>query len=143
MEGHGSYSICRQQSILLLRIYGSWNIEASRELLQRISDVAVEFQGNPWAVLCDVREWGLSTPDSVAFGAEAATHMDGLGRSHTAMVIGEKWLAQMTLEDAYLAGAREVPLRFFEQELEAREWLGECGFKSTPDTKPGVTFPKV
>ncbi len=136
MKEHGSHSIERQDGILVIRAYDGWNVEASEALVQEILVFAKKFQGKPWAILVDLREWGLSTPESVAMGPEVIASLDRAGRTHTAMIVDEKTLARLIAESAFASQPRKSAIKFFERESAAREWFAECGFESEPPGRP-------
>ena len=112
MKKHGSYSIEREQNILTIRIYDAWNVETSNELWKKIIVIGERFNGKPWAILCDLRKWGLSTPESVAMGPEVTASLDRLGRTHTAMIFGDQILVRDTAEYAFDAEQRKATLNF-------------------------------
>lgn len=100
-----------------------------------------KFENQPWAILCDLRQWGLSTPDSVALGATVSAQLDDLGRTHTAMIFGNEILTRITAELAFNTSGRKAPMRFFKNESAAWQWLAQCGFESTSVDQPAPSTP--
>lgn len=63
LNEHGFINIEKHNSIVLVKFIGSINIQTFRDYSKKILDIAISFNGNKWAEVHDLTEWGLAPPE--------------------------------------------------------------------------------
>jgi hypothetical protein len=98
MFEHGSYTIEVRQRILVARILDAWNLKTAIHFCNEMEKLAVTMSGEPWAILSDLTQWQLSTPEVGAEIARQAVKLDSLGSisSITAYVISTAFRSPVT-----------------------------------------------
>jgi len=65
MKRHGSYTLTCSKDSMLIKCFGSWNLETTRIYSLEYKAVAAPLINRSWAVVCDMRNWELATPESM------------------------------------------------------------------------------
>lgn len=65
MKRHGTYTLKRSNDTLLVQCLGSWNLETTRLYALEYKAVVAPIIHQDWAVVCDLRQWELATPESM------------------------------------------------------------------------------
>jgi hypothetical protein len=63
MKRHGSYTLQRSNDTLLVQCLGSWNLETARFYSLEYKAVVAPIIHQDWAMVCDLRQWELATPE--------------------------------------------------------------------------------
>lgn len=129
MFEHGSYTIEVRQRIVIVQILDAWNLKTALHFCKEMGKVAKTMSGSPWAILSDLTQWQLSTPEVGAEIARQAVKLDALGRTHNAMVANDHGIRQMVVSEAIMKGTSKPVVEFFNERTAALEWLASCGFE--------------
>ena len=129
MFEHGSYTIEVRQRIVIVHILDAWNLKTALHFCKEMEKVAETMSGSPWAILSDLTQWQLSTPEVGAEIARQAVKLDALGRTHNAMVANDHGIRQVVVSEAIMTGTRKPVVEFFNDKTAALEWLAICGFE--------------
>lgn len=62
---HGDWGLVVIGRVLVYRVAGAWNEEGTRAFFRASSRAAEPLAGQRWAILGDLTEWQLATPESV------------------------------------------------------------------------------
>lgn len=127
MKEHGNFEIKFRDHTVYMKASDAWNEETTRaysaELLKRAEETFTE---PGWAILADIRDWGLYTLDSAEVAATYVRRLDELGRTHAAFVVGSDLQTQTVLE--HMKPETSIAeYRFFDNLEEAEQWLRDCG----------------
>ena len=132
MKEHGEFAIHFRDRTVYMRARDSWNEETTRAYISRLlQDVTEHFTSPGWAILADIRDWGLYTIDSVRQVDEYVRRLDELGRTHAAFVAASP-LQEETVLEHMKPKTQTAEYRFFQTVEEAEQWLVSCGML-TPD----------
>jgi hypothetical protein len=127
MRPHGRFKLVRQQDIMHVDFFSSWNEEAAVEYAQGIRKYANEICLHPWAVLGDLRKWEMGTPESLKVIGLLAIELDALNSRHTALVVADNHFKKLVLDEALGQDAHRN-VAFFDNKREANAWLAEEGY---------------
>ena len=127
MRPHGRFKLARQMDIVQVDFFNSWNEEAAMEYAQVIRGYGEEISAQPWAVLGDLRQWDLGTPESLEVIGQLAIELDSMNRCHTALVVADNNLKKLVLAEA-LGQDAQRSIAFFDNKRAASAWLSELGY---------------
>ena len=116
----------RQDKILFVRMFDSWNLEATEHLIHELRNQAVDLKNSPWATLYDFRKWSLLVPEAMTAFRKFAHELDATNRTHSACVIQDFELANNLISN--LGRSLRVNVQIFTSVKEARDWLSSEGF---------------
>lgn len=127
MKEHGEFAIHFRDKTVYMLARDSWNQETTRAYIARLlKEVSERFTSPGWAILADIRDWGLYTIDSVPQVDDYVRRLDELGRTHAAFVVASA-LQEDTVIEHMQPNTVAAEYRFFQTMEEAEEWLVACG----------------
>lgn len=129
MKRHGSFQVERFGRILVLRAYDSWNLETGQACVAELCRRGAELQEAPWALVTDLRDWGMSGLELREPITQLASRLDDLGRTHSAFLSDQQSeLIEYLINTSVRVGTNQARLEFFTDESEAVDWLRREGF---------------
>ena len=126
-KSRGSFDAYIEGSILVTSTKGSWNVEMQRESsLQSAPFVAqLEQAGKPWAVIVQVHETLLSSPEVLMAGRQSVASM-----AQSSKLVALAWVVDKQVEGYPLVVPRYkeicaglIKAEFFTSLAEAKAWL--------------------
>ena len=128
MNAHGDFDMWTDQHVLLAHLEGQWNAETALSYSQQMKDMAVGFQGQPWAHIVYLDDWELGTPDIEAVINELVGWVVGNGLIRTAQVYSPSMIKKAQMDRMVKERVGEFERRVFTTETEAFNWLDQEGF---------------
>lgn len=130
MKQHGSYTLTCSKDTFLVKCFGSWNIETTRLYsLEYKATVAPLLEKN-WAVVCDLRNWELATPESMSVFQELMTWCFENGLDTCVYVYEQSFIKKHNLEQMALRLVK-LPENYnfikMESLLNIHDWLRSHG----------------
>lgn len=133
---HGSFEIKLLGNVLILNIHGAWNIETSLKYRDAINACIKPIVGQKWAVLTQMTDWELCTPDSEAVLADLIVDAISKGLVREA-VVNNKGAIKLELFEKYkkLENYNDPETGFkryiYDEQADALNWLSQEGFPVT------------
>ncbi len=122
---HGSYSIERENNILLVDAQGPFNEITAKQYHQDIEIYTKQMSDSPWGSLISFRGSGVFTPDAEQNLIDTTRYRMNNGMIAVAAVITDSPFAdilQMQLQRIYQTCC--VQFHFFSDKDNAKRWLG-------------------
>ena len=128
-HSHGRVEFRREGQMLILDLYGPWNLEAMREANDRSGPLMREMQGDgPWGLIVEVHGSMLGTSDAVSQVRRYVTEVKKLDLDR----VGVAWVVDPSVEGRDLMkpviqGIYQgmYPLRFFTTLADGQRWIEE------------------
>ena len=126
-EAHGSYEITLKNNIILMKVSGEWNKQASEKVFNEIRTLIPKINQSTFAKLIDAREWELGTPEFQYLTKQALEDLIQEGLRCEAYIVNDGLLKReqiklMTPED------ERYSRTIVSSVIEAENWLYERGF---------------
>lgn len=131
---HGGFDLKREKDILLVDVTGAWNAETAKAYREAIVKIMVPAKDKPWALISNVEQWELCTPDCKLLIVELTKHCRDNGLKREAVVNSNTASVKLDLfhknmkKQTSKASPDVFERDFFETEKEAREWLKNEGY---------------
>lgn len=131
---HGGFELKLDGDILLAVVNGAWNVETAKAYGQAILKLIEPCKHKTWALISDVKEWELCTPDCELLMRQLWAECWGKGMKREAVINNNIQSVKLDLfhkhtKQGSLKVSPDVFQRcFFETEKEAREWLNNQGY---------------
>ena len=125
--GHGEYDIKCSSNVLYVNLRGGWNEEAALAYSKEIKQSIEYFNNQPWAIISDLNDWELYTPECFPIISKLFLHAIQSGMCKEAIVsqTNSVKLQPFALDkDAFPTFER----RFFTDLDEAHIWLKDEGY---------------
>ena len=116
------------ETLMLVTSHGPWDDRVARAYVQAVEQLILShYQGRPWAVLHDGRQWELGTPEIQGILSEHMGKKLTGTLTHVAYVCGPSLIKRWQVFGiAKPATAYET--RLFETLAEAEAWLASKGY---------------
>lgn len=123
----GSFDAYIEGSILVTSTKGSWNVEMQRESSLQSAPFVVQLEqtGKPWAVIVQVHETLLSSPEVLIAGRLSIANM-----AQSSKLVALAWVVDQQVEGYPLLVPRYreicaglIKAEFFTSLAEAKDWL--------------------
>jgi hypothetical protein len=131
---HGEFAVTRQGNILLVYAFGAWNAETAKAYIHTIKEAIEPFKDESWALISNVEQWELCTPDCEILMVYLAKECRAKGLKREAVVnkntksvkleLFHKHSKQYTCEPS----VSQFHRRFLKTDTEAKSWLKNEGF---------------
>jgi hypothetical protein len=66
-EKHGEYRFYRFEKCLVVKIYGSWNLECAKDFRKELEKALDAFSNDSMIHILDTRNWEMGTPEAMTF----------------------------------------------------------------------------
>ena len=126
-EAHGSFKATIHKNVLLVDIIGPWNLETAIEYQHFIEEITAPLVGFPWAMITDLYDWELYTPDCYPIIHQLVNECIESGLQREAVVSPEKSVKRRPFQ-VYRAQYPQFTRTFFTQYDQARQWLAGQNF---------------
>ncbi len=103
MKHHGSYKIKVSNDVLVIRCSGSWNKETTLRYAEDYKATASVLINTNWAVICDLRDWTLATPESMPIFQSLMNWCFDQGLKSCAYVYNDSFIKKRHLEEMTLS----------------------------------------
>jgi hypothetical protein len=126
---HGDFTVTRQGNILLVHVIGAWNAETAKAYTETIKKTIEPFNGKSWALITNVEQWELCTPDCELLMVKLVAECKDKNLKREAIVNSNVKSIKMELFHKHSKNnspqtSPEVFQRsFFETDTAAKEWL--------------------
>lgn len=124
---HGSYKIRRRGNVLVIDICGAWNFETAIKYQEESKLVVRPLIKKPWAVLSNISDWELCTPECEPIMAKLYRGAAQIGLVREA-IINESGLIKLEQLKRISPDVEGIHQRIFPTQDLAVEWLSEQGF---------------
>ena len=126
-EAHGTFELQVQGRILLAKFKGAWNLESALNYKREIEQVVSPLLGQPWAMVSNMNDWELFTPECapVIIKLSQAAYRGGLVRE---AMVNQTDSIKMQIFHKPINGYPEFERAFFTTQDEAIRWLHAQGF---------------
>ena len=121
-QAHGATSVELRGRVLVFRSRTHLNREEVRRLEHETTKHLRGLAGKRWAILGLVDEPVLLTPDAEVEAKGALSQMVGAGLAAQAVAFNHKSDPLVEEQVSRIVG-QAIPLKFFEKEVDAEEWL--------------------
>lgn len=131
---HGEFAVTRQGNILLVYASGAWNVETAKAYIHTIKEAIEHIKDESWALISNVEQWELCTPDCEILMVNLAKECRAKGLKREAIVnkntksvkleLFHKHSKQYTGEPS----PSQFQRRFLKTDTEAKSWLKNEGF---------------
>ena len=128
MQTHGSFDLWVDNQVLLARISGAWNKEASWLYFNEIKEITKPIIGNPWALLVYFDGEVLGTPETNQTAKEMVSWLLQNGLVSMAEIHSSNIIVQLEIERMSKEVPSEIERRHFSDEEMAFAWLASKGF---------------
>ena len=125
---HGQFHIALSHQVVKVVCKGAWNLETMQLYAKACSEQVRPLFGQQWAMLSDINEWELATPDVEPLLIETFKQAIVLGLKREAVVNSSGTVKLDQFNITLPAIPNDFERRFFTTESEARQWLAEEGF---------------
>ncbi|MFT4809292.1 MAG: hypothetical protein ACI9LX_002639 [Paraglaciecola sp.] len=131
---HGEFTVTRQDNILLVHVIGAWNAETASAYTDTINKTIEPFNGKSWAIISNVDQWELCTPDCELLMVQLVAKCRDKSLKREAIVncniksIKMELFHKHSKNNPSQISPEEFQRRFFETDTEAREWLKNEGY---------------
>ena len=128
------YTIAVDNRVVILKSFHTWDSRVNRALTADMKKLIEQrFGSRPWALICDVRDWGLNTPDAEDSSSENLMTPDLFFPTHAAFATGGSEIKHWQLEKMLKDNGR-FEFGIFHGMDEAVKWLHSKGYTfSVPD----------
>jgi hypothetical protein len=126
---HGAFTVTRQGNILLAHATGAWNAESAKAYRHAINKTIEPIKGQSWAIISNVEQWELCTPDCELIMVKLAAECRGRGLKREAVVNKNIKSVKMELFHKHSKNitSKTSPdvfqRQFFETDTQASIWL--------------------
>lgn len=110
--------------MIIIKAYDAWNYETALSFCGDFRESAITTYDKPWAVLANLVNWELSTPDTWEIIKETTQWAIAYNKTHEAMVYGNS--LQKDMLDKIQVNLR-VKSHFYVNENQANEYLKDQG----------------
>ncbi|MGF1741769.1 hypothetical protein L4C34_11965 [Vibrio profundum] len=118
---HGDYTIDMIDGLIRVKFIGQSNKEMFIELDEHIKRMVIERSPKPWGVICDIREWGLNTPECWnEVGMNTADWLIEHNQQFEALVCASQ--LQKHLANQRISYTPQIPVKVFSMYNEAMDW---------------------
>lgn len=127
--GHGEYDIKCSSNVLYVNLRGGWNEEAALAYSKKIKQCIEYFNNQPWAIISDLNDWELYTPECFPIISKLVLYAIQSGMRKEAIVSQTNSIKLQPFaldKDVFLTFER----RFFTELDEAHIWLKDEGYVS-------------
>ncbi|GAC19186.1 hypothetical protein [Paraglaciecola arctica] len=133
---HGEFVVTRQGNILIAYIYGAWNAETAKAYKHTINQTIEPLKGKSWALISNVQQWGLCTPDCELLMVELAAECRGNSLKREAIVNNNTKSVKLELFNnhskqnpcEFEPSRIQFQRRFLETDEQAKVWLKTEGY---------------
>lgn len=131
---HGGFELKLDGNILLAVVNGAWNAETAQAYREAILKLIESLHHKPWALISNVNDWELCTPDCELLMGQLLAECRGKGIKREAVINSN---IQSVKLDLFHKHTKQQSLKpppdvfqrcFFETEEEARKWLKNEGY---------------
>ncbi|MBD3584744.1 hypothetical protein HHX48_03215 [Salinimonas sp. HHU 13199] len=126
-EAHGSFKTTIHNNVLLVDIIGPWNLETALNYERHISQITASLVGAPWAMITDLYDWELYTPDCYPIIHQLVNKCIENGLHREAVISPQKSIKRRPFE-VDRAHYPQFSRAFFIDYPPARQWLAEQAF---------------
>ncbi len=126
-EAHGSFDTQIYKNVLLVKIIGPWNLETALAYQYHINRITAPLVGAPWAMITDLYDWELYTPDCYPVIHQLVNHCIENGLQREAVLSPEKSVKRRPFQ-IDRAHYPQFNRAFFTDYRPARQWLAEQAF---------------
>jgi len=131
VTAHDAYEIETHDRILVLRLFDAWDQETTERYIREV-DSKLPAAGQPWAMVSDVRRWGLPGLKNLSLFQDQALRHTEHGRSHGVFLIAEHHeLLAGLIQEAVGQLAPDVVVHFAHDDEAAARWLEGQGFDAS------------
>lgn len=125
---HGTFELQREGRILVAKFKGAWNMESALNYQDAIQPMAAPLMGKPWAMISNMDEWELFTPECapIIIKLSQAAYRGGLSRE---AMVNQTDSVKMQIFHKPISRFPEFQRAFFTTQEQARSWLNEQGFE--------------
>ncbi|WP_159084527.1 hypothetical protein [Dongshaea marina] len=122
---HGTYSIELDSNIVIMRAYGSWNLEQAEAYCHDLCENYVShIEHSPWGLVGDLTEWGLCTPEAMQRFEQLAEELSNRNQYFQAAISQMKMQQSLAREYATRAG-HLLTVKHFHDFGEGLRWCKE------------------
>lgn len=131
---HGGFDLKLEDDILLVDVNGAWNAETAKAYRKAIVKTMEPAKGKSWALISNVEQWELCTPDCELMIVELTKYCRDNGLKREAVVNSNTASIKLELFHKHLKKQASTSLpavfqrEFFKAEKEARAWLKSQGY---------------
>lgn len=124
MHPHGEYTIEVRGQCIVVKVYGSWNVEGIAAFSSELKAKALALTSQPWAILTDLTEWELGIPGTEELVDHLQKWCAENNQKYEAIVVNGSQLKKFQME-RYLKefSDAEIEHRYFNSFDEAYDWL--------------------
>ena len=126
---HGYFEAHWHQQVFFVELHGGWNLDTANHYLDELRSYGHSRKGARWAVLADLRHWGLATSDVFGPLSNASIEMDRIGRTHTGIIAENEDMKAAIVEAAIKHPPPQAEICIFATVNEGRNWLIGNGFE--------------
>ena len=133
---HGGFRLTLQGNIMFAHITGPWNAETANAFKGAINKEIEPLKGQSWAIICDIYEWELCTPDCELLIVDFMVKCRELGLKRSA-IVSSAHSVKLDLFKKNRDAERTQKVtdgfrrEFFTSEALAKSWLDKEGFELT------------
>lgn len=125
----GGFTLARYDNVLLLRMFGKWNHENVEALSGELRALVTEKPLSRWALVSDLREWELATPEALAASLDFQRWCAANGEA-CEVVIGTDNLQQYQVDQSMeILRNLGVKVAYFDGTEGVAEWLSQHQFE--------------
>ena len=126
-EAHGEFKLKLHGNILVSKFLGSWNKETAVAFVLEARRLVKPLNGKPWAVLTDLDEWELGTPECEEIQRASVIKSINKGLKCEALInrqghLKVEWFLKTAPQDS------NFERRVFAEKQEGLDWLAVNGF---------------
>lgn len=123
------YTLTPYTNLLYVESFLSWDEKVSRQFIQDVRELVLKYYSEKaWAVLHDMRQWELGTPEIEQVIPEFLQMELTLMHTHQALVVGNSQIKKWQIENIFKDVSR-YEFRLFQLYEDAENWLACFGFE--------------
>ena len=128
---HGQYVLSVENRVFTARCSGLWNAESMALYAKDCFEKTSPLYGEPWAMMTDLRDWELATPDCEPTLIWLLHKGIENGLCKEAVITDQGRIKLRQFNVSMPEGTENFERQFFEDEASALAWLSELGFNTT------------
>ena len=126
------YTIALYNNLCHVTVYLSWDERVVEDYIKHRAEVVSNlYAGKKWAILMDMREWTLHTPDAEKTITQILKKRTFHRPSNYAFIVEKSEIKEWQINKSLTENV-QLHTKYFETLDESKKWLTSLGYKMTP-----------
>lgn len=129
MHDHGRFELSTEYNVLFFNGFGTWNADTTQVFCSAFKHQAKNLAGQPWAMVANLNEWQLGTPDTEPLFQQLAKWAIANGLLVVVGIYADSAVKTFQLNNISRVLNSNYVQRYFTNEHDAFNWLKTQGYQ--------------